>query len=283
MLSVATVPLSDNDQAVFGATAIVIFLFANRREGRGMTLALVVLSCAVSLRYIVWRVSDTLEFNGVLQAVLGVGLALAELLRRRRDGAGLHPDRLAARAQAGAAAGDPVENWPTVDVYIPTYNELLSVVRATVLAALAIDYPRDKFRVYILDDGRRSAFRDFAEALRRRLHHPRRQQPRQGRQSESRDAPDRRRVHRDLRLRPRADARLPADDAGLAGARRRAWRWCRRRIISIRPIRSSETLPPERRVPSEGNMFYALVQDGNDFWDAAFFCGSCAVIRRAAL
>ncbi len=31
------------------------------------------------------------------------------------------------------------------------------------------------------------------------------------------------------------------------------------------------------RVPAEGNMFYGLVQDGNDFWNAAFFCGSCAV------
>ena len=25
------------------------------------------------------------------------------------------------------------------------------------------------------------------------------------------------------------------------------------------------------------------MQDGNDFWNAAFFCGSCAVIRRSAL
>ena len=30
-------------------------------------------------------------------------------------------------------------------------------------------------------------------------------------------------------------------------------------------------------------MFYGLVQDGNDYWNACFFCGSCAVIRRAAL
>ena len=37
------------------------------------------------------------------------------------------------------------------------------------------------------------------------------------------------------------------------------------------------------RVPSEGNMFYGLVQDGNDYWNATFFCGSCAVIRRSAL
>ena len=26
-----------------------------------------------------------------------------------------------------------------------------------------------------------------------------------------------------------------------------------------------------------------MVQDGNDFWNAAFFCGSCAVLRRTAL
>src|SRR5664279_3670012 len=30
-------------------------------------------------------------------------------------------------------------------------------------------------------------------------------------------------------------------------------------------------------------MFYGLIQDGNDFWDAAFFCGSCAVLRRTAI
>ncbi|GAB7259465.1 hypothetical protein DaDZ19_11310 [Dickeya ananatis] len=30
-------------------------------------------------------------------------------------------------------------------------------------------------------------------------------------------------------------------------------------------------------------MFYGPVQQGNDLWNAAFFCGSCAVIRRSAL
>ena len=35
--------------------------------------------------------------------------------------------------------------------------------------------------------------------------------------------------------------------------------------------------------PNEGELFYGVVQDGNDFWNAAFFCGSCGVIRRSAL
>src|ERR1019366_406776 len=38
-----------------------------------------------------------------------------------------------------------------------------------------------------------------------------------------------------------------------------------------------------RQIPNEGELFYGLVQDGNDFWNATFFCGSCAMIRRPAL
>ncbi len=36
-------------------------------------------------------------------------------------------------------------------------------------------------------------------------------------------------------------------------------------------------------VPNEGLLFYGLIQDGNDLWNASFFCGSCAVMRRSAV
>ncbi|MFN6887473.1 glycosyltransferase, partial [Proteus mirabilis] len=51
---------------------------------------------------------------------------------------------------------------PTVDIYVPTYNESLDVVRDTVLAAQGIDYPKDKMKVYLLDDGSRDEFKQFA-------------------------------------------------------------------------------------------------------------------------
>ena len=38
-----------------------------------------------------------------------------------------------------------------------------------------------------------------------------------------------------------------------------------------------------REIPSEDELFYGVVQDGNDLWNATFFCGSCAVLRRSAL
>ena len=48
----------------------------------------------------------------------------------------------------------PVEDWLKVDIYIPTYNEDVEIVRKTVLGAIAIDYPAAKKKVYVLDDGR---------------------------------------------------------------------------------------------------------------------------------
>ena len=39
----------------------------------------------------------------------------------------------------------------------------------------------------------------------------------------------------------------------------------------------------EDDIPPEQHLFYHAIQLGNDFWNSAFFCGSCAVIRREAL
>ena len=38
----------------------------------------------------------------------------------------------------------PVKDWLKVDIYIPTYNEDVEIVRKTVLGAIAIDYPPEK-------------------------------------------------------------------------------------------------------------------------------------------
>ena len=36
-------------------------------------------------------------------------------------------------------------------------------------------------------------------------------------------------------------------------------------------------------MPSENEMFYSVIQEGLDFWNSAFFCGSAAVLRRKCL
>ena len=38
-----------------------------------------------------------------------------------------------------------------------------------------------------------------------------------------------------------------------------------------------------KAIPNEGELFYGIIQDCSDLWNATFFCGSCAVLRRTAL
>ena len=162
VLAVATVPLLPREQAIFAIFAAVTFLIVNRFKGRMVTMFLVMLSLAVSLRYIFWRVTETLTFNSTSELFLGTLLALAECYAIMVLVLG-YIQTVWPLERKPMPLPDDVSVWPTVDVFIPTYNEPMSIVRATVLGAMAMDYPRDKFRVHILDDGRRDEFRQFAE------------------------------------------------------------------------------------------------------------------------
>lgn len=55
--------------------------------------------------------------------------------------------------------GLPLDKLPTVDVFIPTFNESRPILERTIRAALRLDYPR--FHVHVLDDGKRDWLRDF--------------------------------------------------------------------------------------------------------------------------
>ncbi|MDP6387514.1 MAG: glycosyltransferase, partial [Planctomycetota bacterium] len=61
---------------------------------------------------------------------------------------------------------DPQEQPPledvTVDVFVPTYNEDVAILRGTLQACLAMDYPH---RTFLLDDGRREEMRQLCEEL----------------------------------------------------------------------------------------------------------------------
>ena len=71
-------------------------------------------------------------------------LLSAEVLRVCHPLSRIHPDNSSAAPAACIRCLTDVEEWPHVDVLIPTYNEPLSVVRSTAFAAMNIDYPAGK-------------------------------------------------------------------------------------------------------------------------------------------
>lgn len=48
---------------------------------------------------------------------------------------------------------------PNVDVLICTYNEPLDLLEKTIVASIGMEYDKDKFKVYVCDDGRRDSLK----------------------------------------------------------------------------------------------------------------------------
>ncbi|MEJ1975739.1 MAG: UDP-forming cellulose synthase catalytic subunit [Acetobacteraceae bacterium] len=281
LLATATVPLDARQQAILAVAAFVVFLIANRFKGRGVSVFLVILSLAISLRYIYWRVTETLDFGSPLELILGVGLALAEVYAIIVLVFG-YVQTLWPLERKPIPMPEDVSQWPTVDVFIPTYNEPMSIVRATVLGAIAMDYPQDKMRVYLLDDGRRAEFREFAAEC--GIGYITRSDNLHAKAGNLNNAM----AHSDGEFIAVFDsdhiptrAFLQMTMGWLITEPRNALVQTPHHFYSPDPFQRN--LAAGTRVPSEGNMFYGLVQDANDYWNATFFCGSCAVLRRSAL
>ena len=281
VLVAATVNLDPVQQSVLACATAVAFLICNRIPGRQMTLCLTVLSALVSLRYIIWRFTETLEFNTLLQGVFGTGLAMAEAYAIIVMALGYIQTVWPLERKPTPLPADPT-TWPTIDVYVPTYNEELSIVRATVLAAMAMDWPHGKLQVYVLDDGRRQEFRDFAESCGAGyIIRPDNAHAKAGNLNHAMTLTDGEfiAVFDCDHVPTRAFMQLTV--GWLVREPQMAFIQTPHHFYSPDPFQRN--LAAGTRVPPEGNLFYGLVQDGNDFWNAAFFCGSCAVIRRSAL
>ena len=56
-----------------------------------------------------------------------------------------------------------LENIPSVDVLICTYNEPLNLLQKTIIASKNLDYPQNKLKIYICDDGHRNELKNLCE------------------------------------------------------------------------------------------------------------------------
>ena len=66
LLAFVTVPMAARQQAVLTGLGIVAFLLISRFPSRRASLLLVMLSLAVTARYLAWRALDTLQFDTFL-------------------------------------------------------------------------------------------------------------------------------------------------------------------------------------------------------------------------
>ena len=278
---IISVPLDLQAQLLFSAGSFGAALILSRTPGRLSTLAMIMLSISASSRYMYWRVTDTLGFTNVVDAAFGYGLLLAELYAFAVLLIGYFQTAWPLQRRPVPMPQD-VSTWPSVDVFIPTYNEPLGVVRQTVFSAMSMDWPADRLHVYVLDDGRRSEFRDFCAELnvgylvRDNNHHAK-----AGNINEA--------------LKVTGSDYVAIFDCDHIPTRSflqvcMGWFFKDTKLVMLQtphvffsPDPFERNLDTFHRMPNEGELFYGIVQDGNDLWNATFFCGSCAIIRRKEL
>jgi len=286
----AIVPLDWKSQAELGVVLLAVWMLLGRisRQRRMTFLVLIAFSIFSSTRYIYWRVAETFRvLNSNPGAVPLLDLVFVFLLLGAEAYAFMilvlgYMQTICPLKRPTLSLPETPGKWPEIDVFIPTYNEPLDVVRPTVLAALRIDWPADKFRVYILDDGRRPQFRAFAEEVGcSYLIRPDNLHAKAGNIN-----------HALTQTKAPYVAIFDCDHIPTRSFLQTTMGWfLKDRQLGMlqtphhfySPDPFERNLDNFRVVPNEGALFYGLVQDGNDFWNSTFFCGSYAVIRRQAL
>jgi len=285
----AVLPLTWPQQAVLGLLTLLMALaMARNSDSYLVTLTLMLLSSFCTFRYGYWRITQVVHFFqdpsnhwGALDAFFIGCLLLAEVYAFFILFLGYFQTIWPLR-RAPVALPDEPEIWPHVDVLIPTYNEPLDVVRYTALGALNMDWPVEKLHVYILDDGRRKEFEEFAReagiGYRARSDNKHAKAGNINAALKTMDAP--------------FVAIFDSDHVPTRSFLQMTVGWfLRDRKLAMlqtphhfySPDPFERNLQQFRIIPNEGELFYGIVQDGNDFWNASFFCGSCAVLRRTAL
>jgi cellulose synthase (UDP-forming) len=282
------IPLTWQEQAFVGLATLALVIVLNRiSKGQVITITMMALSAIATTRYAYFRIQQTVEGMTTAGHASSVNnffvviLLFAEIYAFMTLYLG-HFQTIRPLRRKPAPLPDDSNDWPTVDVYVPTYNEPLYVVRPTVLAALNMDWPSDKFKVYILDDGRREEFRQFATAagcgyiIRDQHNHAKAGNINQ---ALTQTAGDFVAIFDCDHIPTRSFLQITM-----------GWFLKDQRLGMLQtphhfysPDPFEKNLGQFRKMPNEGELFYGIVQDGNDFWNATFFCGSCAVLRRPAL
>ena len=172
-------------------------------------------------------------------------------------------------------AGPPLPD-ATVDVFITCYNEPVELVRRTARAARAMRYPH---RTYILDDGTSPAMRRMAEE--EGVEYIVRSEDWAGR---NRHAKAGNISNALLQTDGEFILFLDADQVPFMHAIDRVLGYFRDPLVAlVQTPQVFYNVPKGDPFNSQAELFYGPIQRGKDGWNAAFFCGSNAMIRREAL
>lgn len=293
-------PINLQAQLIAGSAivAAMIVLKTIKPEGVWRLISLS-LGTAIVLRYVYWRTTETIPpINQLENFIPGILLYMAEMYNVCMLGLSLF---VVAKPLAVRESPPVPAEPPTVDIFVPSYNEDATLLATTLAAAKGIDYPADRVTVWLLDDGgtdqkcRSQNVKEAVIAQDRRAHlqqlcadldckyltRARNEHAKAGNLNNGL-------AHSSAELVAVFDAdHAPARDflnetVGYFRENPKLF-LVQTPHFFINPDPLERNLKTFDFMPSENEMFYGIIQRGLDKWNASFFCGSAAVLRREAL
>lgn len=258
----------------------------------------VLLSAFVSIRYLIWRTSETLIYENFFNFAGTMVIYLAEVYTIIVHFLGVFVNIWPQETKIMPLPKD-TSRYPSVDVFIPTYDESFDIIRTTTIAALNIDYPNDRLAVHILDDGATLAKRNdpnTAQAAWERHYALRRMATTLGVNYITRETNVKAKagnlshaLHHttsDLILALDCD-HVPARDI-LENTVGWFVKDPKLAIVQtphffINPSPIEKNVGVLRDAPGETELFYRASHLGLNLWNASYFCGSAGILRRRCL
>lgn len=236
---------------------------------RLLVRVLVLLVLVLGVNYVAWRWLVSLNWDAWW---IAVPLVLAETYSLVDVALfGLTVWRVRRRGPAG-----PPPPGASVDVFVTTYDEPLDLVLRTALAARAIRHPHT---TWLLDDGARPELE--ALAAEHGIGYLTRTEDWDGRPRHAKAG----NLNNALMLTQGEFLLvLDADQVPDPAILDRTLGWFNdRKVALVQTPQWFVNVPADDPLGSQAPLFYGPIQQGKDGWNAAFFCGSNALLRREAL
>ncbi|MBH0196691.1 MAG: glycosyltransferase [Nitrospira sp.] len=139
------------------ALLALISLLSWKKKGHQVILALTLFLFA---RYVVWRGWYTLNTSDWESLLVSWAVYAAEIY------AFLQILLFAYHAWSPLERQPvPLRSYPTVDIFVTVVNEPLGILHRTLIGCINQNYPKDRYRVYVLDDGPRQDIKSLAVSL----------------------------------------------------------------------------------------------------------------------
>jgi cellulose synthase (UDP-forming) len=175
----------------------------------------------------------------------------------------------------------PLRGHPQVDIFVTVVNEPLAILRRTLIGCLNQDYPDDRYRVYVLDDGQRAEIQALAASLNcGYIRRADRQHAKAGNLN-----------HALQETSGEIIAIFDVDHVPTSGFLKDTVGFFQDEQVAFvqtphhfyNPDVFQKNLQLEGTLKNEQALFYRVLQAGRDAHNSAFFAGSCGLFRRRVL